>query len=76
VGGLVLFARRFGADTEETRRRAGAVMRGVYVAVLLLGGAFLYVAFSSAPVQARTAVHAAIFIALGVGGLLVGRRRE
>jgi proton-dependent oligopeptide transporter, POT family len=76
VAGLVVFARRFGADTEETRRRAGAIMRGVYAAVLLLGGAFLYAAFSSTPVQARTAVQAAIFIALGVGGLLVGRRRE
>src|SRR5512134_2323801 len=54
--GLVLFARRFGADTEETRRRAGVMMRGVYAAVLLLGGAFLYVAFRSTPVQARTAV--------------------
>jgi len=75
VAGLVLFARRFGADTEETRRRARVVMRGVYAAVLLVGGAFLYVAFSSTPVQARTAVQAAIFIALGTGGLLTGRLR-
>jgi len=73
---LVLFARRFGTDTEETRRRARAVMQGVYAAILLVGGAFLYVAFSSTPVQARTAVQAAIFIALGAGGLAVGRRRE
>jgi dipeptide/tripeptide permease len=72
---LVLFARRFGADTEETRRRARAVMHGVYGAVLLIGVAFLYVAFSSSPVQARTAVQAAIFIALGAGGLGVGRSR-
>jgi hypothetical protein len=73
---LVLFARRFGEDSAETRRRAGAIMRGVYALVLLVGGVFLYVAFSSTPVQARTAVQAAIFIALGAGGLLVGRRRE
>ncbi|HSD25986.1 MAG TPA: MFS transporter [Vicinamibacteria bacterium] len=72
---LVLFARRFGADTDETRRRARAIMRGAYAAVLLVGGVFLYVAFSSTPVRARTAVQAAIFIALGAGGLLV-RRRE
>jgi proton-dependent oligopeptide transporter, POT family len=76
AAGLVLFSRRFGVDTGETRRRAGAIMRGVYVGVLLVGAAFLYVAFSSTPVQARTAVQAAIFIALGAGGLLVGRRRE
>jgi dipeptide/tripeptide permease len=73
---LVLFARRFGADTEETRRRARGIMQGVYATVLLVGGVFLYVAFSSTPVQARTAVQAAIFIALGAGGLAVGRRRE
>jgi dipeptide/tripeptide permease len=74
--GLVLFARRFGRDTEETRRRARAIMRGVYLAVLLLGGVFVYVAFSSSPVQARTAVQAAIFIALGAGGLVVGRKAQ
>jgi POT family proton-dependent oligopeptide transporter len=76
VAGLVLYSRHFGADTEDTRRRATLTMRGVYTAVLLLGGVFLYVAFSTKPAQARTAVQAAIFIALGAGGLLVGRRRE
>jgi proton-dependent oligopeptide transporter, POT family len=73
---LVLFARRFGADTAETRQRARAIMQGVYAIVLLVGGVFLYVAFASSPVQARTAVQAAIFITLGAGGLVVGRRRE
>ena len=76
AAGLVLFARSFGTDTVETRRRARAIMRLVYAAVLLIGGVFLYVAFSSTPVQARTAVQAAIFIALGAGGLFMGRSRE
>jgi hypothetical protein len=76
AAGLVLFARAFGQDTAETRRRAHAIMRGVYGGVLLLGGFFLYAAFSSRPVQARVAVQAAIFIALGVSGLLVGRSGE
>jgi dipeptide/tripeptide permease len=76
AAGLVLFARRFGQDTADTRRRAHAAMRVVYAAVLLLGGVFLRIAFSSTPVQARTAVQAAIFIALGAGGLLMGRSRE
>jgi dipeptide/tripeptide permease len=71
VAGLVLFARHFGANTDETRRRARLIMRGVYVAVLLVGVAFLYAAFSSTPVHARTAVQAVIFIGLGAGGLLV-----
>jgi hypothetical protein len=76
AAGLVLFARRFGADTKETRHRARAIMRLVYTAVLMVGGLFLYVAFSSTSVQPRTAVQAAIFIALGTGGLLMGRSRE
>ena len=75
VAGLVLFARHFGANTEKTRGRARLVMRGVYVAVLLVGAAFLYSAFSSTPAHARTAVQAVIFIALGAGGLLVDRSR-
>jgi hypothetical protein len=76
VVGLVLFARAFTADTPQTRRRATAIMRGVYLAVLLLGGIFLYVAFSSSPVQARVAVQATIFMALGLGGLLMSRWRS
>jgi len=72
AAGLVLFARSFGADTEDTRRRARGVMRGVYATVLLVGGVFLYTAFSSTPMQPRIAVQAAIFIALGMGGLLMG----
>ena len=76
AAGLVLFARAFGQDTPKTRRGAHAIMRGVYGAVLLLGALFLYAAFSRTPVQARVAVQAAIFIALGGFGLLVGRSRE
>jgi hypothetical protein len=34
------------------------------------------VAFSSTPVPPRTAVQAVLFIALGTGGLLVGRPRR
>jgi dipeptide/tripeptide permease len=71
---LIGFSRAFGVDTPETRRRAGAIMRGVYGVILLLGVTFLYVAFSASPVQARIAVQASIFIALGSGGLLMSRR--
>jgi len=70
---LVVFARVFGPDTSDTRRRALAVMRVVYVLILLVGAGFLYFAFSQVPAQPRMAVQAAIFVALGVGGLLVGR---
>jgi dipeptide/tripeptide permease len=73
--GLVLFARAFGRDTADTRRRAHAIMRVVYGGVVLLGAVFLYLALSGPALQARVAVQAAIFVALGVGGLLVGRSR-
>ena len=73
VGGLLLFARRFGADTAETRRSAARVMRGVYGLIAALGAVFLYVAFSSAPVQPRIAVQSLLFLALGLGGLAMGR---
>jgi proton-dependent oligopeptide transporter, POT family len=75
AAGLVLFARGFGQDTAHTRRRAFLIMRVVYAGVALLGVVFLYAAFASDPVEARTAVQAAIFIALGAGGLLIGRPR-
>ena len=64
-----------GADTAETRRRARTVMRGVYSLLVLLGALFLWVAFSSTPVQPRIAVQAGIFVALGGCGLLVTRAR-
>jgi dipeptide/tripeptide permease len=73
--GLVLFNRAFGQDTPDTRRRALVVMRGVYALILLLGAVFLYVAFSSTPVQSRVAVQAIIFIALGIGGIAMSRSR-
>ena len=74
AGSLVLFSRAFGADTPDTRRRAQAIMRGVYGIVLLLGAGFLYFAFSATPIQPRIAVQAVIFMALGIGGLLMSRR--
>jgi dipeptide/tripeptide permease len=73
AGALVLFARLFGPDTADTRRRARAIMRGVYAVILLLGAGFLLAAFSSTPVQPRVVVQASIFIALGLGGLAMGR---
>jgi dipeptide/tripeptide permease len=72
---LVLFTRAFGEDTPDTRRRARTVMRGVYGLILLLGVGFLYVAFTSTPVQTRVAVQAVIFIGLGIGGLFMSREK-
>jgi MFS family permease len=73
--GLVVFARMFGADTAETRARALVVMRAVYGLILAVGVGFLYLAFSSTPVQSRVAVQALIFGFLGLGGLIMSRRK-
>lgn len=75
AAGLILFNRAFGKDTPDTRRRALVVMRGVYALILLLGMVFLWLAFSSTPVQSRMAVQAIIFIGLGIGGLTMSRAR-
>ena len=85
--GLVLYARRFGEDTEETRDRARVTMRFVYTVILLLGAFFLYQGVSPAfggsptslgaaaePVEFRTVVQALIFLLLATGGLAMNRR--
>jgi dipeptide/tripeptide permease len=73
VAGLILFARRFGEDTADTRRRAARVMTGIYALIALLGVAFLIAAVIASPVQYKTAVQAAIFLLLGGGGLAINR---
>ncbi|MCL4813710.1 MAG: MFS transporter [Vicinamibacteraceae bacterium] len=71
--GLIWFSRAFGADTPDTRRRARTVMRVVYALIMLIGVAFLFVAFSSTPVQYRVAVNSLLFLALGAFGLMMSR---
>jgi len=73
---LVVFAKRFGQDTPASRRAASRIMFVVYGAVALLGGYFLYSAFSGATTQYRTAVQATIFLALGAGGLIISAVRR
>jgi len=72
--GLFLFARRFGEDNEATRRRATAIMSGVYGLIALLGLGFLVSALGSEQVQVKTAVQATIFLAIGAGGFWINRR--
>jgi len=74
AAGLVLFAKRFGEDTADSRRRARRAMALVYGLILALGLAFLAFAFAGEEVQYRTAVQAVIFLALGGGGLVVNAR--
>jgi hypothetical protein len=74
AGALVLFFRRFGEDTPDTRLRAARTMRLVYGLIVLLGLAFLVIGLTAHPVQVRTVVQAVIFVALGIGGMVINRR--
>ncbi len=73
AAGLILFARSFAQDTPDARRRARPLMNAIYALILMLGGVFLYVAFSTSPANPRTAVQALIFLTLGAGGLVMNR---
>ncbi len=73
--GLIVFARKFGTDTPETRRAARSAMMGVSWVLLVVGLAFCYVALTADPVQYKTAVQSIIFLALGAGGLVMNRRK-
>lgn len=86
AAGLILFARSFGQDTPDARRRARPWMNGIYALILLLGVGFLYAAYAAAAgvttgtllfqvFSNRTAIQALIFLALGTGGLLMNNKR-
>jgi dipeptide/tripeptide permease len=82
--GLILFFRKFGTDTAETRRRAARSMNLVYWLIGVLGLIFLGLGlglrislnleFTWEPVQYRTVVQAIIFLALGLGGWFFNQR--
>ncbi len=69
AGGLWLFARKLGEDNERTRAQARTGMAVVYGLLLLLGLGFVAYALAATPVQVKTIVQAALFIALGLAGL-------
>ncbi len=71
---LVLFFRKFGEDTAATRHSAARAMQLVYSLIGLLGVAFLALGLTADPVQIRTVVQASIFLALGLGGIIINRR--
>jgi len=73
AAGMVAFARSLGEDTATNRARARRIMNLVYALILAAGVAFLVVAFSTSPWQAKTAVQAAIFLLVGTGGLVMNR---
>jgi POT family proton-dependent oligopeptide transporter len=76
AGALVLVFKRFGEDTPATRRSATRAMVVVYGLIALLGAAFLALGLAASPAQVRTVIQALIFVALGLGGIVVIRRRS
>jgi POT family proton-dependent oligopeptide transporter len=76
AGGLILFARKVGVDSEATRRTARRAMNVVYALIVLLGLAFGVWALWATPIQYKTAVQAAIFLALGGAGLMMNNRQR
>lgn len=74
AGTMIVFHRKLGKDTARTRQQAQTAMTVVYALIGVLGALFGYSAFSSSPMQYKTLTQAAIFLTLGIGGLLSSRR--
>ncbi len=73
---MIWFARAFGVDSADTRRKAAWAMVGVYAVIALLGVGFLVFALTSTPVQYKTVVQATIFLALGGAGLWLSLKKR
>ena len=69
-----MFFRKFGEDTAATRHSAARAMQLVYSLIGLLGVAFLVLGLTADPAQIRTVVQSLIFLALGLGGIIINRR--
>jgi dipeptide/tripeptide permease len=73
VVALILFARYLSVDAPKTRFTARVLMYFVYSLVGLLGFLFLIQAATAAAADYKMMVQAAIFMAIGAGGLLMNR---
>jgi dipeptide/tripeptide permease len=76
VVGLFFYNRSFAHDTPEANAKARAIMIGIYVLFVVVGGFFLWKAlFGGAGISYKTLVQAFILTLLGVGGVLISRRK-
>jgi dipeptide/tripeptide permease len=76
MGGLILYSRLFGADTDATRRRARVVMFFIYGLLLAGSAAMLLLVFrAGGAIPVKTAIQSGIMALIGVGGILALRRR-
>ncbi|MGC4118243.1 MAG: MFS transporter [Myxococcales bacterium] len=74
--GLLLFSKKFGVDSAESRAKARVAMMVVYGALVALGLAFFVSAVTATEVSYKTAVQAVLFLLLGSGGLFVSVRAK
>ncbi|HRY44820.1 MAG TPA: hypothetical protein P5164_12830, partial [Thermoanaerobaculia bacterium] len=76
VVGLLLYNRFFSSDTPEANARARSIMTGLYGLFVVVGGFFLWKALFGGPeISYKTLVQALILTLLGVGGVLISRRK-
>lgn len=76
VVGLLLYNRFFANDTPEANARARAIMTGLYGLFVVVGAFFLWKALFGGPeISYKTLVQALILALLGVGGVLISRRK-
>ena len=76
VVGLLLYNRFFANDTPEANAKARAIMTGLYGLFVVVGAFFLWKALFGGPeVSYKTLVQASILTLLGVGGVLISRRK-
>ncbi|HCZ32912.1 MAG TPA: hypothetical protein DHV93_05320 [Holophagaceae bacterium] len=75
--GLILYDRKFAADTPETNEKARKIMLGIYVLLLAAGLLFVWSAVFAGPVVSyKTLVQAVIMLLLGAGGTIVSLRKS
>ena len=67
-------ARRCAAEAPGSERRARRAMTVVYALLVALGALFLAAALRGESADFKSAVQAALFVALGAGGLAVNLR--
>ncbi len=74
--GLLLYNRFFAVDTPAARRKARAIMSGVYSLLLFAGCWFLYTSiFTGDTIVYKTMIQALIMLLIGAGGLSISLRR-
>jgi dipeptide/tripeptide permease len=74
--GLLLYHKMFAQDTPETNARARSVMIGVYTLLIVIGGYFLYSSLSGSEISYKTLVQSAIMLTIGIGGIVISRRKQ